>query len=116
MRLPARLSAALAILITAGCATPPPAKAPAGGGFDLVIRGGTVYDGSGGEPVRADVGIRGDRIAAIGDLSGAKSTRNVDATGMAVAPGFINVLSWAPDSLMVDGRGESDSLQGVTLE
>jgi len=116
MRLPARLSAALAILVTAGCATSPPAGAPAGGGFDLVIRGGTVYDGSGGEPVRADVGIRGDRIAAIGDLSGAKSTRNVDATGMAVAPGFINVLSWAPDSLMVDGRGESDSRQGVTLE
>lgn len=116
MRVPVRLSAALAFLLAAGCAAPPHGTAPETAGFDLVIRGGTVYDGSGGEPVRADVGVRGDRIAAIGDLSRAKATRVVDATGMAVAPGFVNVLSWAPDSLMQDGRGESDSLQGVTLE
>ena len=116
MRVPHRLSALLALLVVAGCATSPPGSKPAGAGFDLVIRGGTVYDGSGDEPVRADVGIRGDRIAAIGDLARAKAARTVDATGMAVAPGFVNVLSWAPDSLMVDGRGVSDSLQGVTLE
>jgi N-acyl-D-amino-acid deacylase len=120
MRLPVRLPAALAVpalvgCALIGCASSPPGGAPAGG-FDLLIRGGTVYDGSGGEGVRADVGIRGDRIAAIGDLSKAKAARTVDATGMAVAPGFVNVLSWAPDSLMADGRGVSDSLQGVTLE
>ncbi|HEY6895410.1 MAG TPA: D-aminoacylase [Rhodanobacteraceae bacterium] len=116
MRLPHRLAAALAIVLVAGCAPSPPATKPAGGGFDLVIRGGTVYDGSGGAPVRADVGIRGDRIAAIGDLAREKATRIVDANGLAVAPGFVNVLSWAPDALMADGRGVSDSLQGVTLE
>jgi len=110
MRVSVRLAALAAFLLTAGCATSP----PNGTGFDLVIRGGTIYDGSGGEPVRADLGIRGDRIAAIGNLSNAKAARTVDATGMAVAPGFVNVLSWAPDSLMADGRGVSDSLQGVT--
>ena len=115
MRLPVGLPAALAIVLTAGCAATPPGSAP-GGGYDLVVRGGTVYDGSGSQPVRADVGIRGDRIAAIGDLSKANAGRTVDATGKAVAPGFVNVLSWAPESLMADGRGESDSLQGVTLE
>ena len=113
MRFPLCLTATLAVLAAAGCATSPSQKA---GGYDLVIRGGTVYDGSGGEPIRADVGIRGDRIATIGDLSSVRAVRSVDARGMAVAPGFVNVLSWAPDSLIVDGRGVSDSLQGVTLE
>ena len=84
--------------------------------FDLIIRHGTVYDGSGGPPQRADVGIRGQRIAAIGDLSGTAAPHEVDAKGMAVTPGFINMLSWAPDSLYVDGRSLSDIKQGVTLE
>ena len=84
--------------------------------YDLIVRHGTVYDGSGGPAQRADVGIRGDRIAAIGDLSQAHARRAIDAHGLAVAPGFINVLSWAPDALLVDGRSMSDILQGVTLE
>jgi N-acyl-D-amino-acid deacylase len=113
MRMRAWIAAALAVLV-AGCAVSP--QAPATRGYDLVIRGGTVYDGSGGEPSQADVGIRGDRVVAIGDLSGARAKRSIDAKGMAVAPGFVNVLSWAPDSLIADGRGVSDIVQGVTLE
>ncbi len=84
--------------------------------FDVLIRGGTVYDGSGRPGVRADVGIRGDTIAAIGDLSQAEAATVIDATGKAVAPGFINVLSWATTSLIEDGRSQSDIRQGVTLE
>jgi N-acyl-D-amino-acid deacylase len=114
MRFPARLAAVLTLVVFAGCATTGPNDAS--GRYDLVIRTGTLYDGSGGAAVKADVGIRGDRIVAIGDLSKARARRKVDATGMAVAPGFVNVLSWAPDALMADGRGVSDSVQGVTLE
>jgi N-acyl-D-amino-acid deacylase len=84
--------------------------------YDVIVRGGIVYDGSGAPGRRADVGVRGDRIAAIGDLSGARGGRTVDATGMAVSPGFINMLSWATDSLIADGRSMSDIKQGVTLE
>ncbi len=84
--------------------------------FDVVLRGGLVYDGSGAAPQRADVGLRGDRIAKIGDLSNAKAKLNVDVSGRAVAPGFINMLSWATTSLLVDGRSQSDIRQGVTLE
>jgi len=114
MRFLACAAAALIVVATSGCATAQRSDAP--GRYDLVIRNGTVYDGSGGAPVKADIGIRGDRIATIGDLSKASARRKVDATGMAVAPGFINVLSWAPDALIADGRGVSDSVQGVTLE
>ncbi len=85
-------------------------------GYDVVIRGGTVYDGSGEPPVVVDVGIRGDRIAALGDLSGAEAAQVLDASGMAVSPGFINMLSWANESLIVDGRSLGDIRQGVTLE
>ena len=84
--------------------------------FDLIVRNGTVYDGSGQQPVKADVAVRGDRIAAIGNLSSARATHEVDVKGAAVAPGFVNMLSWAPDSLYIDGRSESDIRQGVTLE
>ena len=84
--------------------------------FDLIIRHGEVYDGSGGSPIKADVGVRGERIVAIGDLSRAHAAHEVDAQGLAVAPGFINMLSWAPDSLYIDGRSLSDLKQGVTLE
>ena len=75
-----------------------------------------VYDGLGGEAVRADIGIRGDTIAFIGDLSKGSGKKEVDAQGMAVAPGFINMLSWATESLIADGRAQSDIRQGVTLE
>src|SRR5688500_3160479 len=84
--------------------------------FDVIIRGGTVYDGTGTPGRRADVGIRGDRIAAVGDLASSQAARVVDAAGMAVAPGFINMLSWATESLLVDGRSQGDIRQGVTLE
>ncbi|MEO8032684.1 MAG: D-aminoacylase [Gemmatimonadota bacterium] len=84
--------------------------------YDVVIRHGTVYDGSGGKPVQADVAIRGDSIVGIGDYSKAHARTEVDATGLAVAPGFINMLSWATQSLIQDGRGMGDIMQGVTLE
>jgi N-acyl-D-amino-acid deacylase len=83
--------------------------------YDVVIRNGTIYDGSGGAPITGDVAIKNDRIAKIGNVSGRARTE-VDANGMAVAPGFINMLSWATTSLIVDGRGMADVKQGVTLE
>lgn len=83
---------------------------------EIILRGGTVYDGGGGAPYKADIAIDGDRIAAVGDLSGKTAGTDIDATGLAVAPGFINVLSWANTSLIQDGRSMSDIYQGVTLE
>lgn len=110
------LAVCVAALIAACApATVRPETAPARP-FDLIIRHGTLYDGSGNAPVVGDVAIDGDHIAAIGDLSGARAAREIDATGLAVAPGFINMLSWANESLIVDGRAESDIRQGVTLE
>lgn len=84
--------------------------------FDTLILNGKIYDGSGGEPYVADIGINGDSIVEIGDLSGAQAKTVIDAEGMAVAPGFINMLSWATESLLIDGRSQSDIRQGVTLE
>src|SRR5574339_447749 len=84
--------------------------------YDVIIRGGTVYDGSGNPPVSADVAITGDTIRAIGELGKDKGALEVDARNMAVAPGFINMLSWANESLLHDGRSQSDIRQGVTLE
>lgn len=82
-----------------------------------VVRGGTVYDGSGSDGVRADVGIEGDRVVLVGtDLPDAPGAEVVDATGLAVTPGFVNVLSHAWESLQRDGSGASDLLQGVTTE
>jgi N-acyl-D-amino-acid deacylase len=92
------------------------ASVPAQSTFDILIKNGTVYDGAGGRPRRADVGIRGDRIVAVGDLGKARAATVVDAQGLAVAPGFINMLSWAVDDLIVDGRSLGDIKQGVTLE
>jgi N-acyl-D-amino-acid deacylase len=84
--------------------------------YDVVIRNGRIYDGSGGPPVLGDVAIRGDKVAAVGLLHKARGRTEIDAKGMAVAPGFINMLSWATDSLLYDGRSQSDIRQGVTLE
>jgi N-acyl-D-amino-acid deacylase len=89
-------------------AAPPPA-------WDVVIRGGTIYDGSGGAPFVGDIAIKGDRVAAVGEVAG-RGAREVDARGLAVAPGFINMLSWATETLIADGRSQSDIRQGVTLE
>jgi N-acyl-D-amino-acid deacylase len=84
--------------------------------YDVIIRGGTVYDGTGAPGRRADVGIRGDRVATVGDLSGASAPTVIDATGLAVAPGFINMLSWSTESLIVDGRSQGEIRQGVTTQ
>lgn len=83
--------------------------------YDLIIRGGTIYDGSGKAPVIGDVAIKGDRIVAVGKVEGTAKTE-VAAKGMAVAPGFINMLSWATESLIADPKSQSDIRQGVTLE
>ncbi len=84
--------------------------------YDIVIRGGTVYDGTGSPGIAGDVGINADTIAALGQLSDAVGKVEIDATGMAVAPGFINMLSHSWQTLILDGRGQSDVRQGVTLE
>ena len=84
--------------------------------FDVLIKGGTVYDGSGAEGRVADVAIRGDRIAGVGNFENSQAKRVIDAHGLAVAPGFINMLSWSTESLIVDGRSQSEIRQGVTTE
>ena len=84
--------------------------------FDVIIRGGTVYDGTGAEPRQADVAIRGDRIAGVGDFKSARAKNVIDAKGLAVAPGFINMLSWSTQSLIQDGRSQSEIREGVTTE
>src|SRR6266516_1374535 len=84
--------------------------------FDVIIRGGTVYDGTGAEPKHADVAIRADRIAGVGDFAAAHAKTVIDADGLAVAPGFINMLSWSNESLIQDGRSQSEIRQGVTTE
>lgn len=84
--------------------------------YDLIIRGGTVYDGTGTAPYIADVAVNADTIAAVGDLADVRGAEEINAEGLAVAPGFINMLSWATESLIIDGRSLSDLSQGVTLE
>ena len=98
-------------LLLASCATVNPAPT-----YDLIVRNGTIVDGSGGQPFTGDVGVRGDRIVAVAPHLDGVAPRTIDATGLAVAPGFVNMLSWANDSLIEDGAGESDVRQGVTLE
>jgi N-acyl-D-amino-acid deacylase len=84
--------------------------------FDAIIRGGMVYDGSGSPGGRSDVGIRRDRVVAVRDLSAATAPTVIDAGGLAVAPGFINMLSWSTESLLVDGRSQGEIRQGVTTQ
>jgi N-acyl-D-amino-acid deacylase len=84
--------------------------------YDVLIRNGTIYDGSGKSPFTGDVAIRGDKIVAVGKRLKGRGRTEIDAKGLAVAPGFINMLSWATDSLIEDGRSQSDIRQGVTLE
>lgn len=93
-----------------------PASAQRASSYDVIIRGGTIYDGRGGAPFTGDVALRGDRIAAIAPHVSGRARREIDAHGLAVAPGFINMLSWANESLIQDGRSLSDIRQGVTLE
>ena len=94
-------------------AAPAPQSAP---DYSLLIRGGTIYDGMGGEPFTGEVAIKADRIVYVGPHAPGNASNVVDANGLAVSPGFINMLSWATESLIADGRGLSDTVQGVTLE
>ena len=91
-------------------------SAPALAAHDVVITGGTIYDGTGAKGFPGWVAVDGDRIAAVGTGAPPAAARTVDATGLAVAPGFVNMLSWATESLLMDGRALSDLKQGVTLE
>ena len=84
--------------------------------YDTIIRNGMIYDGNGGAPYKGDIAINADTIAAIGDLKDFKAKNDIDAKGMAIAPGFVNMLSWANESLIQDGNSQSDIRQGVTLE
>jgi len=103
-----RLSLILLLALLGACATTTNT-------YDLLIENGTIYDGNGGEPYQADIAVIDDRIVAIGDIAGSADAV-IDAEGYAVAPGFINMLSWATESLVIDGRSQSDIRQGVTLE
>jgi N-acyl-D-amino-acid deacylase len=109
MKKPTTLAFVLAGLLVTSAA-PPPAD------YSVLIRGGTVYDGSGGAPYVGDVAIKGDKIVYVGPHAPGSAARTLDATGKAVSPGFVNMLSWATESLIADGRGMSDTVQGVTLE
>ena len=104
------LVCAAALISSVACGTGAPRQH-----FDVLITGGTVYDGSGGAPLRADVGLVGDTIKAVGDLHDADARTTIQAAGLAVAPGFVNMMS-GDDSLRVDGRSMSDIKQGVTTE
>jgi N-acyl-D-amino-acid deacylase len=108
MKPPRLLLAALPLLAVAA--------APAKPAYDIVIRGGTIYDGSGATGYKGDVGIKGARIAFVGPHLKGRGRSEVDAKGLAVSPGFINMLSWAAEPLIQDGRAQSDVRQGVTLE
>ena len=98
----------VSLLLICGCTHGPD--------YNLILRGGTIYDGSGTAPYIADIAVDGDSIAAIGDLADVRGTLEINVEGFAVSPGFINMLSWATESLIVDGRSLSDISQGVTLE
>ncbi len=102
------LFCAAALLLLAACSSGPQ--------YDVIVRGGTIYDGNGSPGAVADLAIRGDTIAAIGDLSNASAPTVIDAAGLAIAPGFINMMCWSNESLIEDGRSQSDIRQGVTLE
>ncbi len=101
---------ALGALLLAGCSLTAEPR------YDVILRNGTIYDGSGKAPIRGDVAIKGDTIVAVGDVGSATATSEIDVTGRAIAPGFINMLSWATESLIQDGRSQGDIRQGVTLE
>ncbi|MEE4217585.1 MAG: D-aminoacylase [Xanthomonadales bacterium] len=102
----------LALMLTSQVAY----AAEEGHDHEIILKNGTVYDGGGAPPYQADIAIDGDRITAIGDLAGKSAATEIDVDGLAVAPGFINTLSWSNTSLIQDGRSMSDIYQGVTLE
>ncbi len=103
-----RVMIALLLLLLWSCTNTPE--------YDVVVRGGMIYDGSGRPGYVGDVAVREDRIACVGAKAPAEGRREIAAHGRAVAPGFINRLSWSNESLLIDGRGQGDLRQGVTLE
>ena len=103
----------VSLLFAARAGSIPSPQPPA---YDVLIRGGLVFDGTGGPGRRVSVAVRGDRIAGVGDLPAAQATTVIDATNLAVAPGFINMLSWSTESLLVDGRSQGEIRQGVTTQ
>ncbi|MCA1601098.1 MAG: D-aminoacylase [Acidobacteria bacterium] len=111
-----RLHKYLALLLMVALPWVSIAQASRTGNFDVLIKGGMVYDGTGRAPRRVDVAIKGDRIVAIGNLNRARANNVLDARGLAVAPGFINMLSWSTESLIVDGRSQGEIRQGVTTQ
>jgi len=110
-----RISVSIAAL-TAALLQSSSASAAQAAKYDVLIRNGVIYDGSGGQPYTGDIGIKKDRIVYAGPSRAASAAKVIDAEGLAVAPGFINMLSWATESLLVDGLGQSDLRQGITLE
>src|SRR5437660_3235527 len=113
------IRSAIAWLFSFACSAAlaqPPAAGAEAGPYDLLISGGTVYDGSGGAPFVGDVAVKGDRLAYVGPHAPAAARERIDAHGKAVAPGFINMLAHPEESLLADGRALSDLRQGVTLE
>jgi N-acyl-D-amino-acid deacylase len=114
MRMKMTIVVAIGAVVSAVYAASAPA--PQQISFDVIVRGGTVFDGTGAPGRLVDVGLRGDRIAGLGDLSAAASANIVDAKGLAVAPGFINMLSWSTESLLIDGRSQGEIRQGVTTQ
>ncbi|HVL78051.1 MAG TPA: amidohydrolase family protein [Sphingomicrobium sp.] len=127
MKSPIRFALAAAVTLLAACAVGPPAATVHSSAaaaqaspvpvYDVAIRNGTIYDGLGGEPFVGDVLINADRIVAVGGPAAkARGRTDIDASGLAVSPGFINMLSWATETLIEDGRGLGDTVQGVTLE
>lgn len=100
----------LSVMVAFACSCTPATE------YDVIIRNATVYDGSGSPAYPGDVAIQGDRIAAVGDLGAARAETEVDAQGLAVSPGFVNMLSWSTESLIADGRSQGEIRQGVTLE
>ncbi len=108
------LGAGVVVALASGCG-PQGAPQPAAG-HDVVIRGGLIVDGRGGAPAVGDLAIDGDAITAVGRLDGARGRKEIDATGLAVAPGFINLLSHSEVSLIADGRSQGELRQGVTVE
>src|SRR3982751_6216695 len=96
--------------VSTGCTT------SSGDKFDLIVRGAQVIDGTGQAPVRADVGVLGDRITQVGDLSASPAGRVIDAAGMIVSPGFIDVQGQSGTTLLADGNGEGHLRQGITSE
>lgn len=106
----------VAWLASACATTEPPVIAADVETFDVLLKGGTVYDGTGNVPVVADVAVRGDRVVRVGNLNHATAALTLDVSGRAVAPGFINALSWSTESLIADGRSQGEIRQGVTLE